>query len=463
MKRICLVLDNPLRDLDGICLLAWQFTEMGHEVFIVPMYTQGFDIPSLRPDIVILNYARANNFDLLKLYQNLNIAVAVLDTEGVGEWWREHAGNLRRSNVDEFVDLYLCWGKRQSQILKDEGSLKADKIVATGCPRYDFVSYPWRKIFQTSGFEGGYILINTNFPVVNPQFAEGTKAEVAGWVKSGWGSQEKANAMAEASGRLFEDILIAVESLVVGFPEQCFVLRPHPFEDISAYSDIANRYDNLVILKEGTSLQWIHSAKALLHVNCFTGVEAGMMGVEALSFEWLNHEIIREHSSEPYKVSRKASSIDELKGWISCLVNGEGELSPDRDKDKALQELIENNYFSIDGHSAKRVAVACQKVLEDRMVVSNRQTLQISQRQQWVRRLRMILGYSNFSKLQRMFLDQHVISGRQKKYPSLDTISQRLKLLDAAAGTGKTTIARLASSSDERSGKGSRLVVRVAR
>ena len=49
---------------------------------------------------------------------------------------------------------------------------------------------------------------------------------------------------------------------------------------MSVYKKIENKIPNVLVRKEGTSLQWLHS-KALLHVNCFTAIEAGFMDIEA--------------------------------------------------------------------------------------------------------------------------------------------------------------------------------------
>ena len=51
--HVCLLVDNPLRDLEGLVLLGWQLAAKGATVTLVPMYEQGFDVPALRPDLVL--------------------------------------------------------------------------------------------------------------------------------------------------------------------------------------------------------------------------------------------------------------------------------------------------------------------------------------------------------------------------------------------------------------------------
>ena len=160
MKRICLVLDNPLRDLDGILLIASFLLEQNCEVFIVPMDVQNFDALALKPDVVLVNYVRKNNLKLLNLYKIYGIKVAVLDTEGVGRWWPKHSHLLKSQNANELVDHYYCWGKEQLQQLIASEAIQSEKIKLTGCPRYDFSKYPYRNVLPSNSFDTKFVLIN---------------------------------------------------------------------------------------------------------------------------------------------------------------------------------------------------------------------------------------------------------------------------------------------------------------
>jgi hypothetical protein len=53
--HVCLIVDNPLRDLEGLVLLGRQLAIRGAKVTLVPMYEQGFDVPAL---LVLMNYPR---------------------------------------------------------------------------------------------------------------------------------------------------------------------------------------------------------------------------------------------------------------------------------------------------------------------------------------------------------------------------------------------------------------------
>ena len=42
--RVCLIVDNPLRDLDGLILVSWHLSQMDVDVYLVPMYVQATDV-----------------------------------------------------------------------------------------------------------------------------------------------------------------------------------------------------------------------------------------------------------------------------------------------------------------------------------------------------------------------------------------------------------------------------------
>lgn len=448
MKRICLILDNPLRDLDGLCLIAWHLAQAGAEVFLVPMHNQGFDIPCLKPDVVLANYVRPNNHELLKLYNRLGIRVAVLDTEGVGSWWPKHAERLRNQNARFVVDQYYCWGKAQAKGLLEAQSFEPHQLVVTGCPRYDFASEVWRPALPKNDVAPGYILINTNFPVVNPQFTKDTSSEIRSWVKVGWGSQSQATAFAHASQLLFEDIKKSVCAIARALPEQTFILRPHPFESIAPYEKIARSLPNLLLRKEGTSLQWINQAIALLHINCFTSVEAGLMKTEALAFEWLNRAEIRNYSNEPFIVSRNATNFEELVFWLKELTLRDKNLSPMPERENALRALVDANYHAIDGQSCSRVANAIMGLTNAPSRYRNSHMPKLRMRQYLVHNMRNLLGYKRMSFLKTLSTPLSVRREQAAKIPSAEMVGDVLRRIQSITGALQRPHVRQVSISD---------------
>lgn len=109
--RVCLVVDNPLRDLDGLVLVGWHLARMGIDAWLTPMYEQAFDVRAIGADFVLVNYVRFNNLEHVVAYRREGVRVGVLDTEGAGgKTPAEFAGLVGASGGAGAVDLYCAWG-----------------------------------------------------------------------------------------------------------------------------------------------------------------------------------------------------------------------------------------------------------------------------------------------------------------------------------------------------------------
>lgn len=80
-NRVALIVDNPLRDLPGMVLVALWLCQRGITCYLVPSNLQN-EIWSLVPDFVLLNYLRTVNEDFAHQLAEAGIHFGVLDTEG---------------------------------------------------------------------------------------------------------------------------------------------------------------------------------------------------------------------------------------------------------------------------------------------------------------------------------------------------------------------------------------------
>ena len=349
--RVCLIVDNPLRDLDGLTLLAWQLAQQNCEVWLVPMYEQAFDVRALDADFVLANYARVNNRTHLCSYRKEGIRVGVLDTEGVGGKNADEFAKLVGSDIGaSLVDLYCVWGSSQGDALVAQQVVSLDALRVTGCPRYDFCAPPWRDVLPKPAIEGGFVLVNTNFPTVTPRFSAGSGDEVRTMVNAGF-EPAFAEAYIRDARKAQAGIIALLGELVDKFPLIKFILRPHPFESAEPYKALVDKA-NFEVRQEGTSIEWLNACKVLLHLNCSTAVEASMLGKVAISPGWLDTSNL--HIDGPHSVSLHASSPADLIAQLAICI----------DKTMPLvHESIEQRYHRIDGKSSQRVADAILETL----------------------------------------------------------------------------------------------------
>ena len=80
-KKVCIVVDHPDRDLDGILYLINILKQDNFTYFLVPFYNFR-EIYLIKPHVVILNHSRWIYSNLIKILHSLGITILVQDTEG---------------------------------------------------------------------------------------------------------------------------------------------------------------------------------------------------------------------------------------------------------------------------------------------------------------------------------------------------------------------------------------------
>lgn len=352
--KIAIVVDNPRRDLLGLVLLASQFARRGARVFLVPMYQQGYDLPLLAPDLVVVNYARESNRGLLQTYRALGFRIAVLDTEGgvlseagldSPENW---AASLRSAGLAELVDDYCFWGGEIHRAFASHSGLPAEALMVTGCPRYDVCIEPWSALLEYPRRD--FVLVNTNFSAINPAFTRSAAAEQQIFRDQGWDFGYIDTLFAELHA-VFPRYLDAIEGIARALPARVVQVRPHPFESDRVYRERFAGLANVVIDGEGDIFNAIHGADCILHLNCGSAIDAARMGRTPIAMEFLNSEVMRRHAPLPSRVSCPAASLEDLVALVADPV-----LCADRYDLAAARLVIEPWYHLSDGKAAERVA-----------------------------------------------------------------------------------------------------------
>jgi surface carbohydrate biosynthesis protein len=352
VRKVCLIVDNPLRDLDGLVLLAATLAVRGVQCYLVPMYEQGFDIMAIQPDLVVANYVRANNRDLLVAYKKHGVRVVVLDTEGAaGRVAEDFAVMVARMQPGEIVDAYCVWGDDRYAALKRKRVIADARVHLTGCPRFDYCAPQWRAALAPLEVEDGFLLVNTNFPLINPRFAANAEVERQTLVRV-WNDTAYVDAVFRDARAALAGMLASVNATARAFPRARIVIRPHPFEAVEAYLERIE-HSNITVRQEGTSLQWIARSCALIHQNCSTAIEAAMLGREPLSLDWLSSNALRV--TGPGEVSRSLRSQQQLEALIGHLLEGRC-LPGNAGLDCARSAMIAALFHANDGRSAERVA-----------------------------------------------------------------------------------------------------------
>lgn len=355
LRRVGFIVDHPKRDLPGGVMLAHALGALGIETALVPLYDQAVDVPLLGLDALIVNYARPVNLELVRGYRDAGLPVWVLDTEG-GVLANDGANSpdqlasyIRESGYGQLLSGYFFWGSELHRSFECHSGMTANTLHLTGCPRFDFAAPRWRGLLQH--LRSGYVLVNMNFPLVNPLFAKSPQAERETLVAAGW-KMAYVDKLINDSEKILISYVELVRRLAVKLPQQQFLVRPHPFENANFYRESFSAFPNVTVDGEGSVLNVISNSTCVLHVNCGTAIESVMLEKLPISLEFLNTEHMAQHSTLPSEVSFQVNSEQQLLELLADL----HAVSSCFDFEVRHTDLIRPWFYLNDGQAASRIA-----------------------------------------------------------------------------------------------------------
>ena len=374
-RQIGLVVDHPLRDLDGMCLLAQILSESGVGVVLLPFYTQHSDLPNVDLDLIVLNYARPANRAVIDAAAARGIGLCVLDTEG-GLIPQEGptsasgiAAFLHESGLDKALSLYLFWGDHLRDAMLALTDLPAERAIVTGCPRFDLTrSQPDARSRR--------VLVNTNFPVVNSAHTNGADIDDKALKSVGFSAPQVAR-LAASVNVVMERMIDTVIALAKARPEREFVVRPHPFERAEPYVTAFANLSNIEVERLGTAMEALSASDCLLHVNCTTAIEASLCAVPPISLDFINEPELRAMAKLPSEISHSARSLEQALAWID---------HPERLLPGVRLDRIAPYFGPLDSKSAQRTANALLETPKMAPVLDHTQSIS------WRTRVTAVLG-----------------------------------------------------------------------
>lgn len=311
--KISIVIDNPDRDLEALSEVATGLAEKGFEVDLVPMYFAKVHLLTYRPDMVLLNYLRSSNSSLIRLCTELEIRICILDTEGAV--WVDLAiyKDIVLASKTDKVQLYLTWGAEQKTYLESKCSHVSETFSVTGHPRFD-------RYIKSANLSsaGNTVLINTNFPAINPKY-QGIFAEFVTSQNAGGLTETDARSFYRHSTITFGKFMEVVFQITDQNPSIQFVIRPHPFEDEECYKVFFAGCNNVSVETGGDVLFALQNACCLLHFDCTTAIEAALMGIPAISLEMCDFGQRRQFLAR--EVSTLVHEIGEVDNFIKDIQN----------------------------------------------------------------------------------------------------------------------------------------------
>jgi surface carbohydrate biosynthesis protein len=361
IKKIILVVDNPIRDLYGQILLATNLAEKGLKVFLISMnemyINRGKDVWAINPDYILINYLRKNNQDFIKKIIDTNTKFGVLDTEGGVLTSLESYKKIFISDKEILsrLNTYFSWGKLLGDYLVKENYLSQKQVLVSGTPRFDFYTPPLKNIYNFSNpllftNNNPIILINCNFPIANPKF-QSKDQEKSFLVNVLNFPHQTVSEMIRFQDEALLEFIETTKKLSNDYPNINFILRPHPFESEEIYLNNLNKLTNIIISKDGPVIDQISISMCVLHRNCSTAIESQLLKVPAISLRWIN---VFEEQPLPESVSLHANNYKSLKLFIDDFLANKHINSLEISNN--LMEIEENWFNKFDGNSNERIA-----------------------------------------------------------------------------------------------------------
>lgn len=356
--RIAFLVDHPRRDLAGIVLTAMALCERGFLCYLVPLNLRETETFALRPDHVVLNFARRGSEAFAEALGEAGIGMSVLETEGV-VWSNdeEYAAMFwARPELRARIHAACIWGPRLAGELVRRGIYTSAQAQVTGCPRYDFYHPSLRRALapdEKSGRNGSAtVLVNTNFSLTNSRFVPLAQNLVSLRAATPITEQQSEEWARVEQGALRATIDM-VKCLARDFPAASIVLRPHPFEDATTYESALAGAPNVRIDGSGPVLARLVASDVLIQRSCTTGVEAAMLDKPTLSPLWITPPYLFEVAEA---VSQGCESYGALRDGVTAVI--EGRYHVPETVAGARATVIPESFHTIDGLAHERVAAA---------------------------------------------------------------------------------------------------------
>lgn len=342
-----------VRELDAKLLLACVAAQRGHPVVIGKLKTILARIASLPRSVFISKGMGAQSVEKFKFIRGLGHEIAGWDEEALVHLPPEvHFGKRVAPDAARYISHLFAWGPESAELWRSNPQFRESSIHVTGNPRIDLLRREIRPYYADEAralrdANGDFILVNTNFPLVNSNRGifrnDGTTGDER---PLGIGARGMTREFAEGLYRHkhgnFVRFQHMIPELARAFPELTVLVRPHPSEQPEVYHEIARKSDNVVIENEGNVIPWLIAARATIHNGCTTGVESNLLDVPTLSYgPSIDAGLDLGRAFRlPNLISHQCPDFDHLRVRLQQILAGEIGSAEAADREQLLGEFI---------------------------------------------------------------------------------------------------------------------------
>jgi surface carbohydrate biosynthesis protein len=367
-SRIPLILpvEIQVRELDAKILLACVAAQRGFPVVIGRLKTILVRIGSLPRSVFISKGTGAQSVEKFKFIRGLGHEIAGWDEEALVHYPPEtHFSKRVAPDAGQYISHLFAWGPESAEMWRASPQFAETPIHVTGNPRLDLLRREVRPVFEAEAralreANGDFVLINTNFPLVNSNrgIYQDADAEAR---EHGIGARgmtrEFAAGLYQHKHASFVRFRHMIPELAKAFPEITVIVRPHPSEKPAVYHQIAGDLENVVVANEGNVTPWMLASRATIHNGCTTGVEANLLDVPTLTYG-----PSRDGDADlgrafrlPNLLSHECLDFESLRETLQRVLAGELGVATGDDRERLLREFI----APLDG------PLACERIVDE--------------------------------------------------------------------------------------------------
>jgi len=309
-------LEILVRELDGILYQTLHLAANG--------------LPTLLGDRMVNEYI--NNEDSPLIYFDSDQQEAtnshVLRNDGIvinlnceGQGFADDPTDMQKNfaKVINHTTKICLWGNRQKEILASLiPSSRKDALVTTGYPSFDLLQPKFQPFYHNESISrqhgDDYILINTSFSMFNHEMGFDYYVKMLSRMDEWkiYGTPEYQKSLRQRCDHQEKTALALIELAQIlsrKYPKRHIIIRPHPGENSTFYSEKVKKHENIFVTKEYSAREWIANAGAVIHHDCTTGMEAMLMGKNVIQFE--PYKAIEGSALLMTQIGHKSTSITE--------------------------------------------------------------------------------------------------------------------------------------------------------
>lgn len=308
------------RELDAKLHLALRATSRGWRVILGGRADINLYIPQLPPSVYVSKGLRVGNKFILRFMERFGHVPVALDEESLIRQSDEALLMMLDEETFSRPRLLFAWGKSNADVWRRFKGYRGTPILEIGNPRIDllrpeFAGYFADEVKALRQRFGEFVLVSTNFSMVNHFIAEHTRFKTAGDADAARADELKSGLKAHKQ-RIFDALVAAIPAIAAAVAPMTLVIRPHPSENPQSWEQAAAGLANVKVIHEGPIGPWLMAARALIQNGCTSAVEAAVVGTPSLAFRPSVSEQFEVELSN--RVSRDCRSLDEL---LSALRN----------------------------------------------------------------------------------------------------------------------------------------------